>query len=50
MIFTLETSQGVVVGRKAFDVRICSCPKRDKQQEEEKNRQLEDKARHIGEK
>ena len=37
VIFTLETSQGVVVGRKVFDVRICSCPKRDKQQEEEKS-------------
>ena len=36
VIFTLETSQEVVVGRKVFDVRICSCPKRDKHQEEER--------------
>ena len=48
MIFTLETGPGTVIGRKVVDVRICSCPKRDKQQEEERNRVLEEKAKGIG--
>lgn len=42
VIFTLETSQGVEVGRKAFDVRTCSYPRRDKNKEEGKNTQNED--------
>ena len=37
VIFTLETGPGNVIGRYSVDVRICSCPKRDKQQEEAKN-------------
>jgi P53 DNA-binding domain len=36
VIFTLETGPGNVVGRYSVDVRICSCPKRDKHQEEAK--------------
>ena len=36
VIFTLEYGTGNVVGRCTVDVRICSCPKRDKQQEEKK--------------
>ena len=48
VIFTLETGPGTVIGRKVVDVRICSCPKRDKQQEEERNRVLEEKAKGIG--
>jgi hypothetical protein len=36
VIFTLEQGPGEVVGRHVFDVRICSCPKRDKVQEETK--------------
>lgn len=34
VIFTLETPQGEVVGRKSLSVKICSCPKRDKEREE----------------
>ena len=37
MIFTLEYGTGNVVGRCTVDVRICSCPKRDKQQEEKRH-------------
>ena len=36
LIFTLEHGQGNVIGRQSVEVRICSCPKRDKKQEEEK--------------
>ena len=50
VIFTLETDQGKVVGRKVFDVRICSCPRRDKAQEEERHQKIEDKAKYIGDK
>jgi len=35
IVFTLELKDRVV-GRKCIDVRICSCPKRDCQQEEKK--------------
>ncbi|XP_025419580.1 cellular tumor antigen p53-like isoform X2 [Sipha flava] len=34
VIFTLETSQGQVLGRKKIGVKICSCPKRDSMKEE----------------
>ena len=47
VIFTLETGGGRVVGRKVFDVRICSCPRRDKAQEEEKYEKLENNAKGI---
>ena len=36
VIFTLEDSSGTVMGRSVVDIRICSCPKRDKGQEEKK--------------
>jgi hypothetical protein len=36
IVFTLEHGQGNVVGRAAVDVRICSCPRRDLLQEENK--------------
>ncbi len=36
LIFTLEFGAGHVVGRQVVDLRICSCPKRDRQQEEMK--------------
>jgi len=50
VLFTLETGEGQVVGRNVFDVRMCSCPKRDKQQEEEKHLKQEDQARSIAKK
>lgn len=49
VIFTLEEGLGRVVGRKVVDVRICSCPKRDRQQEEARHEQQEGHARRIAE-
>eukprot|EP00092_Neocalanus_flemingeri_P014191 GFUD01015311.1.p1 GENE.GFUD01015311.1~~GFUD01015311.1.p1 ORF type:complete len:525 (+),score=111.78 GFUD01015311.1:61-1635(+) len=49
VIFTLEEGLGRVVGRKVVDVRICSCPKRDKQQEEARLEVQEGQARRIAE-
>ncbi|XP_043481431.1 cellular tumor antigen p53 [Leptopilina heterotoma] len=34
MIFTLEDEHQTVLGRRRLQVRICSCPKRDKEKEE----------------
>lgn len=34
VIFTLETPNGDVLGRRRLSVKICSCPKRDKEREE----------------
>ncbi|KAK4882096.1 hypothetical protein RN001_005415 [Aquatica leii] len=34
VVFTLEDQDGKVFGRKKVDVRVCSCPKRDKEKEE----------------
>ena len=50
VVFSLEDSDGVVLGRKSFDVRLCSCPRRDKQQEEERHLKQEDQARNIANK
>jgi len=49
VVFTLEEGLGRVVGRKVVDVRICSCPKRDKQQEEARLEQQEGQVRRIAE-
>lgn len=38
IIFTLEDSSHTVLGRHNMKVRICSCPKRDKQKEEDVKR------------
>ena len=50
VVFTLELGEGQVVGRRVVDVRICSCPKRDRQQEEQKEAQQEEQARRIADK
>ena len=50
VVFTLEDNEGGVLGRKVFDVRLCSCPRRDKQQEEERHLKQEDQARNIANK
>ena len=40
VVFTLETGQGQVLGRRALEVRICSCPLRDMKQDEAKAEKL----------
>ena len=52
VIFTLEAVDaagqiGVVLGRKVVEVRICSCPKRDRQQEEQRAQAQEEQAKTI---
>ena len=47
IIFSLETGGARVLGRKVFDLRICSCPRRDRAQEEERQQKLETSARNI---
>ena len=47
VIFSLETAQAAVLGRKVFYVRICSCHKRDKASEEERMQNLKLKANHT---
>jgi len=47
VIFTLETSSGEVVGRARVDVRICSCPRRDKKTDEDKKNEDDAKAREV---
>lgn len=39
VIFTLEDRVGQVLGRRKLAVRICSCPKRDKEKEEREFRE-----------
>lgn len=34
IVFTLESIDGAIYGRRKLEVRICSCPKRDKDKEE----------------
>ncbi|KAG8040234.1 hypothetical protein G9C98_000804 [Cotesia typhae] len=35
LVFTLETETREIVGRRTIEVRVCSCPKRDMEKEEE---------------
>ena len=49
VICTLEHGDGNVVGRYAVDVRICSCPKRDKAQEEKKHGETTKEAHRLAE-
>ncbi|XP_015119242.1 cellular tumor antigen p53 [Diachasma alloeum] len=37
LVFTLETHQRQVLGRRILPVRVCSCPKRDKDKEEQES-------------
>ncbi|XP_012261277.2 cellular tumor antigen p53 [Athalia rosae] len=40
VIFTLENSIGEVLGRRKLQIRICSCPKRDREKEERPLKEL----------
>lgn len=37
LIFTLEDEHNQILGRRKLEIRVCSCPKRDKEKEEGEN-------------
>nr|XP_018672000.1 transcription factor protein isoform X3 [Ciona intestinalis] len=40
-VFNLENAEGQVLGRRVVEVRVCSCPGRDRSQEEKRKRTAE---------
>lgn len=45
LVFTLENGTNEVLGRRKLLVRVCSCPKRDKQKEERETAPIKTKVR-----
>lgn len=41
IVFTLEDEFGLVLGRRKVSVRVCSCPKRDKEKEEKEFKDID---------
>ncbi|KAK0090915.1 hypothetical protein PV325_000081 [Microctonus aethiopoides] len=41
LVFTLETDNREVIGRRFLPVRVCSCPKRDKEKEEIERQEIQ---------
>uniref|UniRef100_H2ZH75 Cellular tumor antigen p53 n=1 Tax=Ciona savignyi TaxID=51511 RepID=H2ZH75_CIOSA len=38
VVFNLENAEGQIIGRRVVEVRVCSCPGRDRSQEEKRKR------------
>jgi len=48
MIFALETSDRIIIGKRLLQFKICSCPKRDKEKEEQQIRDANSKRKAEG--